>query len=1190
MRVMVMDMNHARYTKKESMGNTEFLDWLNEPRPGWSKVRWININGMSWDVIKAISIKYTVEDLLHVPQRTKVDIYPEHTYIACTLLTLMETLEDGELKLVDPSSNEHKIDPDMLNQRFPLDKLDHFKYQFPINDVMGGLQVQMEQVTMFLMQDGVLITLFQVSGSTVVAPITERLTQDFSIVRKNNDASFLLQSVMDGIVDHAIPIMDAFRQEINELEAHVLALPRMKYTRELHQMTAQLSMLKRTLAPTQALVHALRGSDDRSPLSSLSKTYMGDVMDHCNTMVEDIDSMLSLCEKLIDMIFNIIAYDTNESMRRLALVSIIFLPITFIAGVYGTNFKDFPELSHTFNIISQMPAKKVSLLSSWTKFGLVAVVLMQATVPSNLALAAPAPSTGNPTGALLGVVQRLLPQSYHNAFDFQLVSDIPVPTPDNKYDVFRVSNKNSTSASGSILIEGTTLSALGRGLKYYLDQAVQVELAWSGNRFDELPKVPPRVPDLELDTNKVVTTGHVRGSFVPWRYYTNVVTYGYQFPFWEWKRWEREIDWMVLNGINLLPAMVGQEYVVREFWRSKNVPDNDIIDFLSAPVDMPWQRMGNIQGSWNYQLLNSSIENERVYKSLWIDAQWDLQKLIISRIKDLGITAILPAFQSFVPRAVAQQFPNNVFENASLWSFFPEEYTEVTYVSQTDSLFANFSVDYLELQKNLYNGYETHYYLLDLFNELVPDCTTPECLKDISTSVTKVLQRADKDAIWVMQGWFLTNTTLWTPEVTSAYFEGISAANGTPFILDLAADSMPLWNTNNGFYGHEFGWSVINNFGTAQGLFAQLSIVLTDPFKAYQQYPTYLKGIGVASEGINNNEYLYITVLELPWHDPKEIINGTSHLEAFIKRRYGASRATPLVQDAWDKLRQTVWNQVGQASQSKSYVEKLPALNMTSTDWLGTVFNYNKTIVAHAWDQLVRAATQEHHANIPDSYKFDLVDTTREVLLATVFQALHEGLVDGYQSNDVKKIQAYGRQIISLIYDADTLLNTNPLFSFGAWVLEAKTSIDPVGGNINKHLPFNSSRPGSPNKAGYLHFLESNARDIFTWWGPEGSGPPGSLPDYASKQWGGMLTSFYLPRWQLFISQLEQAVKTKQPWNSDDYLNKTLVREAQWQTQVWGRRPGETWTTNGKDSVEVVRELHSKWAKLAFKVAAGGKA
>ncbi|KAG0010464.1 hypothetical protein BGZ80_001462 [Entomortierella chlamydospora] len=837
-------------------------------------------------------------------------------------------------------------------------------------------------------------------------------------------------------------------------------------------------------------------------------------------------------------------------------------------------------------------AKKVGSLPSWAKLGLAAGVLLQVVAPGNLALAAPTPKAGNGADPLLGVVQRLLPKSYHNAFDFQLVSDIPTPSPENKYDVFRVSNKNSTSSSGKILIEGATLSALGRGLKYYLDQAVQVELAWSGNRFDELPHTPPSVPDLELDTNKVVTTGHVRGSFVPWRYYTNVVTYGYQFPFWEWARWEREIDWMMLNGINLLPAMVGQEYIVREFWRSKNLTDAEIIDFLTGPVDMPWQRMGNLQGSWNHQLLNSSIENERVYKNMWIDAQWELQKLIMARIQDLDIIPILPAFQSFVPRATVAKYPNNQFKNASVWSYFPEEYTAVTYVMQTDPLFTTFSVEYLELQKSLYNGYESHLYLLDLFNELVPDCTTPECLRSISTNVMKTLQSADKDAVWVMQGWFLQDTTLWTPDAMKAYFGGISDANGDTFIMDLAADTMPTWTSTEGFYGYNFGWSVINNFGTAQGLFAKLPIVLTAAFDAYKQYPAGLKAIGVAAEGINNNEYVYQTVFELPWHNPNEVINGTSLLEQNIQRRYGPSRATPIVQDAWNKLRQTVWDcQVqNQASQSKSYVEKMPDLNMVNNGWLGTVFWYNKTIVVEAWDQLVRAATTEQHFNIPDSFKFDLVDTTREVLLATVFTALHDGLVDGYQANDVKKIQEYGRRIVALIKDADTLLNTSPFFSFGAWVLAAKTSIDPINGNIDKQLKFNSNSPGGPNKAEYLHFLESNARDIFTWWGPDGTGPPDALPDYASKQWGGMLTSYYLPRWQLFISQLEESVKTKKAWNRDDYITQAVAREAQWLKQTWGQRPGETWETNGQESVEVVRELHEKYSKLAFKIAASGKA
>lgn len=265
---------------------------------------------------------------------------------------------------------------------------------------------------------------------------------------------------------------------------------------------------------------------------------------------------------------------------------------------------------------------------------------------------------------------------------------------------------------------------------------------------------------------------------------------------------------MMLNGINLLPAMVGQEYVMREFYYGFNLTDADLDSFLTGPAFMPWQRMGNLQGSWNHDLLHSSAANELVYKKEWINGQWALQKLILARLQAFDIKAVLPAFQSFVPRALVSKFPNNIFHNATDWSFFPVEYTNVTYVEPTDPLFTQLSAQYLNLQQKLNGGYTSHYYLLDLYNELNPDCATPECLKAITTSVTKALLGVDSEAVWVMQGWFLQNTDIWTPAATKAYFEGIRAANGDPFIFDLASDSLPVWDVTDGFYGYDFGWSL----------------------------------------------------------------------------------------------------------------------------------------------------------------------------------------------------------------------------------------------------------------------------------------------------------------------------------------------------------------------------------------------
>ncbi|KAF9291405.1 hypothetical protein BGZ74_000384 [Mortierella antarctica] len=812
---------------------------------------------------------------------------------------------------------------------------------------------------------------------------------------------------------------------------------------------------------------------------------------------------------------------------------------------------------------------------SWALIGVVLVVQ---------ALSASAQSTA----PLQGLVQRLLPRAYHKNFDFQIVPDITPSNPENKYDVFRVSNKNNAATGTRVLIEGTTVAALGRGLKYYLDQAAEIELAWTGDRFDELPRVPPPVPDVELDTKVTVTTGHVRGSFVPHRYYTNVVTFGYQFAFWDWKRWEHEIDWMLLNGINLLPAMVGQEYVTRQFFRNLGLTDQDLDSFFTGPVFQPWQRMGNLQGSWQHELLNTSTANELVYKNKFIDSQWALQQRILTRLREFGITAILPAFQGFVPQALPAKFPNAVFKKSSNWSGFPAEHTQVTYLLQTDPLFNNFTAQFLKLQQGLNGGYTSHYYLLDLYNELTPDCQTPACSRATTTSVTHALQSVDKDAVWAMQGWFLTNTTAWNPENTSAYFAGIKDANGTPFIMDLAAESkgLAVWDDTDGFYGNDFGWSALNNFGAAQGMFGKLPSIFSAPFEVYNKYPN-MKGIGVTAESINNNEYVYSALLDLAWHNPKQPVNQAEHLAQFVRRRYGPNRASTTVQSAFATLSKTVWDApAGQLSQSKSFVEKVPALNMYTgpTAWLGTVYNYNKTEVVGAWTKLVQAALIDNRSNVPKTFKFDLVDLTREVLLgSTVFPALHKNLVDAYTAKDIPKIRAAGRQVVALITDINTLLNSHRLFSFGANVRDARESIDPIA--RSGYVQFPASANG-PSKAGYQQFLESNARDLVTWWGPNS----GDLADYASKQWGGLLSSYYLPRWILFIEELEQAVAVGKEWDRDAYIAKTLVREAGWQKEVWGRKPGESWETNGQEPTEVVRELYHKWGATAVRVAAGGMA
>jgi hypothetical protein len=146
-------------------------------------------------------------------------------------------------------------------------------------------------------------------------------------------------------------------------------------------------------------------------------------------------------------------------------------------------------------------------------------------------------NSGASVTPLVDLVKRHFPVAYHDLFHFKLQPGLVVANSvSNIHDTFKISSSNENDKV-TLLIEGASLSALGAGLNYYLRNVCQVEMSWSGDRFDQIPDVPPKLKDNTGIDGEVI----VRASFVPWRYYMNVVTFGYSFAFWDWSRWEREL-------------------------------------------------------------------------------------------------------------------------------------------------------------------------------------------------------------------------------------------------------------------------------------------------------------------------------------------------------------------------------------------------------------------------------------------------------------------------------------------------------------------------------------------------------------------------------------------------------------------------------------------------------------------------
>ena len=135
----------------------------------------------------------------------------------------------------------------------------------------------------------------------------------------------------------------------------------------------------------------------------------------------------------------------------------------------------------------------------------------------------------------------------------------------------------------------------------------------------------------------------------------NTCTHSYSASWWDWSRWEREIDWMALNGINLPLAFTGLEYVTRKVFKELNFTDEELKDWYTGPAFMAWYRMGNVNG-WAGPLPDE-----------WIDYEHDLQLKILERMRDYGMTPVLSMFSGYVPSTFTKHFPDANVTMGSNW-------------------------------------------------------------------------------------------------------------------------------------------------------------------------------------------------------------------------------------------------------------------------------------------------------------------------------------------------------------------------------------------------------------------------------------------------------------------------------------------------------------------------------------------
>lgn len=659
-----------------------------------------------------------------------------------------------------------------------------------------------------------------------------------------------------------------------------------------------------------------------------------------------------------------------------------------------------------------------------------------------------------------GLLERICPGASHK-FIIQLQK--------GENDFFELDQKGN-----KVVIRGNNYVNIATGLNWYLKYYAGIHLSWNGMTA-QLPENLPKVSTpVRKETNLSL------------RYDFNYCTYSYTMAFWDWSRWEKEIDWMALHGINLPLAAVGQECVWKNMLAKLGYTKEEINKFIAGPAFLAWWAMNNLEG-WGGPNPDS-----------WYTQQEALQKKILKRMREYGIEPVFPGYSGMVPHDANKKLGLNVTEPA-LWNGF----TRPAFLLPTDARFNEIaSLYYKELEK-LFG--KANYYSMDPFHEL-EDAGSVD-FGAAGKAVLKAMKEANPKATWVIQGW----TENPRPEMIK------NLNNGDILILDLFSECRPMWGIpsiwkrEKGYEQHDWLFCMIENFGGNVGLHGRMDQLLNN-FYLTKNNPlaAHLKGIGLTMEGSENNPVMFELMCELPWRPEK--FTKEEWLKGYIKARYGTYDET--VAKAWDILANGIYNCPfgnNQQGTHESIFCGRPSLNNFQASSWSKMENYYDPTTTEDAARLMLEVADKYKGN--NNFEYDLVDIVRQSL-SDRGRIVYNQTVADFKSFDKKSFAAHSQEFLNILLAQDRLLATRSEFRVGRWIEQAR------------------SLGTTPEEK---DLYEWNARVQITTWGDRVCANDGGLRDYAHKEWNGILKDFYYKRWAAYWQTLQDVLDGKPMVELDYY-------------------------------------------------------
>ncbi len=568
------------------------------------------------------------------------------------------------------------------------------------------------------------------------------------------------------------------------------------------------------------------------------------------------------------------------------------------------------------------------------------------------------------------------------------------------------------------------------------------------------------------------------------RYAFNYCTLDYTFAFFDEEAFQKEYDWLALSGVNVVLDLAGQEAVWIRFLMNFGYSFDEAKDWLSGPSYYAWQFMDNLEifggpipDGWITDRLNMARENQRWKRSL-------------------GMDTVLQGYAGMVPTNFAEYQDVDILKQGGWCGLDRPD------MIRTDGeLYDQYAGLFYEAQEWAF-GDTTDYYAADPFHE---GGIRPSDLSDatISAEVLESLLRYDSDAVWMVQAW-------WS-NPTNDLLKGMGEyRQDHVMILDLTGLEAPKWNStaygdtvleSAEFNGTDWVWCMLENYGGNPSMDGQLAKIAHDIPAAYQE-AQHMKGIGIISEATYDNPVIYDLIFDMAWTEETQDIDGW--LDDYVLRRYGAYSMS--AREAWDLLEQTVYHRSGNTAQ---VMAALPE-NVGRTS-----LPYNPQLLERAFELLLEDFDL---LSASEAYRYDLTEIMRQMVNNYAVRQ-YNNVIDAYEAGDLETFRIEKAKFLNAFDVCDLIQGTQQDQLVGEWIGKAEDwaiRYDDFAWDC----------------------LTMNAKALITTWA--GAASASALPDYAYRNYQGMMIDLYKARWERLLDERERYLIDQDPietWNQGNYFH-----------------------------------------------------